>query len=564
MSRRFITANRAQSFLLPPSIDDWVEEGHLVRFIHDCVGQFDLSGFNAAYSREGGSPYDPRMMLTILLYAWCLGIRSSRKIAAACRERIDFRWAAGNIRPDHCAFARFFQRHGEAIKDLFTQVLCLCERAGAIRLGVVSLDGTKVGANASLSANRTLARLREEIERMEAEMRDQDAADEARFGAGAVGEELPDKLRRRHERLACLRLAKERLELELAAERVLAASSSSEGGGSFGGASSSPCPEQGALPFGEGSDAAGGSCVEPAARPGVSVGEDASAGPALPLDEAQTVAPAETVQAAPDAAGAESPSSSLGCEAQATETESESETATETKPPEQSGEKPSAHKSRKKRKKKKDEAKARINTTDPDSRIMKGRQGFIQGYNAQAVVTREQFVVACAVTQEENDLHQLKPMLLETKRSLAAAGIAALPRKANADAGYWLQDLDIEALEHDGPELFIATCNPKNQPKEAPRGRIPQNATPTQRMRRKLSTQAGRETYKQRGMTVEPVFGQIKECLNARRFLRRGLEKAGQEWRLLCSCLNLRKLFAWVKEKKKKGSKSLCGALAAG
>ena len=466
MSRRFITANRAQSFLLPPSIDDWVEEGHLVRFIHDCVGQFDLSGFNAAYSREGGSPYDPRMMLTILLYAWCLGIRSSRKIAAACRERIDFRWAAGNIRPDHCAFARFFQRHGEAIKDLFTQVLCVCERAGAIRLGVVSLDGTKVGANASLSANRTLARLREEIERMEAEMRDQDAADEARFGAGAVGEELPDKLRRRHERLACLRLAKERLELELAAERELAASSSSEGGGSFGGASSSPCPEQGALPFGGGSDAAGGSCVEPAARPGVSVGEDASAGPALPSDEAKTEEPAETVQAAPDADGAEeSPSSSLGCEAQATETESESESETETKPPEQSGEKPSAHKSRKKRKKKKDEAKARINTTDPDSRIMKGRQGFIQGYNAQAVVTREQFVVACAVTQEENDLHQLKPMLLETKRSLAAAGIAALPRKANADAGYWLQDLDIEALEHDGPELFIATYTPRTSPR---------------------------------------------------------------------------------------------------
>ena len=85
-------------------------------------------------------------------------------------------------------------------------------------------------------------------------------------------------------------------------------------------------------------------------------------------------------------------------------------------------------------------------------------------------------------------------------------------------------------------------------------------------MQRKLSTQAGRETYKQRGMTVEPVFGRIKECLNARRFLRRGLEKADQEWRLLCSCLNLRKLFAWVQEKKKKkkGSKSLCGALAAG
>ena len=521
MRRRFLTANRAQSFLLPPSIDDWVEEGHPVRFLHDCVDQFVLSEFISAYSREGGSPYDPKMMLTILLYAWCLGIRSSRKIAAACRERIDFRWAAGNLRPDHCAFARFFQRHGEAIKELFTQVLCLCARAGAIRLGVVSLDGTKVGSNASLSANRTLSRLRAEIERMEAEMRSHDAADDARFGAGVSGDDLPAELRRVHERLERLRSAKERLELDLAAERVLSGESSS-GRGPKESVSSPVCGEQGELPFGAGSGAAVEPSVNPAAPSDVSVADGASAA-----------------------------SSARSAEAEQPE-----------QPDAKQSENKAEKKSRKKKKKKKDADEARVNVTDPESRIMKARQGFVQGYNAQAVVTRDQFVVSCAVTREANDLHQLEPMLLETRRSLVKAGIKGLPRKLNADAGYWRRDLEIEQLEQDGPKLFIATCNPKNQPKESPRGRIPKSATSEERMRRKLSTRAGRETYKHRSMTVEPVFGQIKECLNARRFLRRGLEKAGQEWSLLCSCLNLRKLFLWLG--KKKGGASLCRALAAG
>ena len=499
MSRRFITANRAQSFLLPPSIDDWIEEGHMVRFLHDCIGQFDLSEFTGAYSREGGSPYHPETMLTILLYAWCLGIRSSRKIAAACHERIDFRWAAGNLRPDHCAFARFFQRHGKAIEELFTQVLFMCEQAGAIRLGVVSLDGTKVGANASLSANRTLKRLREEIARMEEEMRREDAADAARGGAFVGEGDLPEELRRRQERLAHLRSAKERLELALAAERALAqASSSGDGGGGVGvAASSAPGFEQGGLPFGEGAGAPVAPCpasAEPAC--GVSVEDDApaSAAPSAPPDEAKPERPAEAVQtvsgADGGADGASSAPSAPGNEARE---------AADPPPSAPSPTKKSGDMSRKKKQKPKDEEKARLNLTDPESRIMKGRQGLVQGFNAQAAVTREQFIVACAVTQEENDLHQLEPMLAEIRRSLAAAGIKTLPKKLLADAGYWLKDLDIEALEESGPELFIATCNPKNRPREAGRGRIPQSATATERMTRKLSTQAGQKTYKQRG-----------------------------------------------------------------
>ena len=352
-------------------------------------------------------------------------------------------------------------------------------------------------------------------------MRSHDAADDARFGAGVGGDDLPAELRRVHERLERLRSAKERLELDLAAERVLSGESSS-GRVPKERVSSPGCGEQGELPFGAGSGAA----VEP------------SAPPAAPSD----VSVADGASAASSARSAEA------------------------EQPEQPGAKQSENKaekkSRKKKKKKKDADEARVNVTDPESRIMKARQGFVQGYNAQAVVTRDQFVVSCAVTQEANDLHQLGPMLLETGRSLAKAGIEELPRKLNADAGYWRRDLEIEQLEQDGPKLFIATCNPKKQPKESPRGRIPKSATSEERMRRKLSTRAGRETYKQRSMTVEPVFGQIKECLNARRFLRRGLEKAGQEWSLLCSCLNLRKLFLWLG--KKKGGASLCRALAAG
>ena len=550
MSRRFKSANRAQLFLLPPSIDDWIEEGHQVRFLQDCVEQFDLSVFTSAYSREGGAPYDPKMMLTALLYAWCLGIRSSRKIAAACRERIDLRWATGNLQPDHCAFARFFQRHGEAIRELFTQVLCLCAQAGAIRLGVLSLDGTKVGANAALSSNRTLSRLRREIERMEAEMREQDARDAARFGA-AGGDELPDELRVQRERLARLRLAKERLELDLAAQRVLAqASQPVQAVGACGKkavAAGACSEEQGDLPFGA-SSASSSECPS----------ESETSAPGSGSAGGEAVAPGESsagcVPEAPEAPAASCPSAAA-CGNEASSRSGETGQAAEAGPSGQAGQ---AGKTRKSGKRNKE---ARVNLTDPESRIMKARQGFTQGSNAQAVVTEEQFVVTCAVSQDENDLHQLEPMLQELTASLAAAGIEAKPKRLNADAGYWLQDLPIEALEKEGPELLIAPCNPRDLPKTVPRGRIPKSATPAERMKRKLSTVVGKKTYKKRSITVEPVFGQIKECLNGRRFLRRGLKKVSQEWSLLCGCLNLRKLFSWLE---KRGYKSLNEALASG
>ena len=521
MSRRFQTANREQLLLLSPSIDDWVEEEHLVRFLSDCVEQFDLSRFYASYSAEGGAAWDPKMLLTVMLYAWCMGIRSSRKIAAACRDHMALRWATGNRGPDHCAFARFFRRHEEAIRELFAQVLLLCHRAGALRVGHLSLDGTKIRGNASLSANRTLARLREEIVLIEEEMRRSDAADDARFGESCSGEELPPALRDRHARLERLRSARDQLELELAAERALRAGGGSNAGRfgrefSPGSCPSSPCGlRQGALWASGGA----GESVESEATAGCASELESAPAPVLPEAEAgQAVESAEL--------GESEPTGKRG----AGERQAESK-----------------GKKGKKGKKAKPDDERRVNLSDPDSRIMKGRQGHVQGYNAQAVVTSGQFVVFGDVVQDENDLHLLEPMVLGAQSSLRAAGIEETAKTVSADAGYWHEGVDVSGIEATGVELFVATRNRRKQARVAPRGRMPQGLTRTQRMERKMATQAGRSVYRGRSCTVEPVFGQLKECLDGRRFLRRGLEHVRSEWSFLCACFNLRKLCAWLR-----------------
>ena len=182
---------------------------------------------------------------------------------------------------------------------------------------------------------------------------------------------------------------------------------------------------------------------------------------------------------------------------------------------------------------------------------MKTRQGHVQGYNAQAIVTADQCIVSAEITQQENDVHQLEPMLIAMESTLEAAGIEERPRTLAADAGYWHDQLDVERLEKTGPELFIATASrlretQAEQSEGSPQGRIPNDIKPKQRMTRKLQTKAGRAIYKLRSQTVEPVFGQIKSIMGCRGFLRRGLEAAQSEWSLICACFNLRKLYMAV------------------
>ncbi len=193
-----------------------------------------------------------------------------------------------------------------------------------------------------------------------------------------------------------------------------------------------------------------------------------------------------------------------------------------------------------------DEAKA--NVTDPDSRIMKTRQGYVQGYNVQAVVSADQIIVAIGVTQEANDVQQLEPMLQTLEHTLTAAGVAERPRMVLADAGYWSEGNVTSETRPEGPELLIATTKDWKQRKAArewgcPRGRIPKGLSHRERMERKLLTQRRRRLYKMRGVLVEPVFGQVKEGQAFRRFMRRGLEAAASEAVLIGTTHNLLKLW---------------------
>jgi len=176
-------------------------------------------------------------------------------------------------------------------------------------------------------------------------------------------------------------------------------------------------------------------------------------------------------------------------------------------------------------------AEAKANVTDPDSRVMKTRQGYVQGYNVQAVVSEDQIIVAVGVTQEANDKHQLLPMLEKLSENLQAAGIAERPRAVLGDAGYWSEANVTVGSRPEGPELLIATTKDWKQRKAArergcPRGRIPEGLSPRERRERKLLTQRGRRLYKLHGVLVEPVFGQVKEGQAFRRFMRRGLAAA--------------------------------------
>ena len=212
-----------QMLLLPPNMKDWLPEDHLVYFLLDVVRELDLSAIYAAYdgTQGGQPPFDPRMMVGLLLYGYCVGIASSRKIERATHEQVPFRVLTADQHPDHDTIAEFRRRHIEALSGLFLQVLRLCRQAGLVRLGHVALDGTKMRANASkhkaMSYGRMdgkIAELEEQIRQLMAEAEAADQAEDARHGPGRRGDELPEELRFRQRRLEKIRQAKAALEAE--------------------------------------------------------------------------------------------------------------------------------------------------------------------------------------------------------------------------------------------------------------------------------------------------------------------------------------------------------------
>lgn len=219
---RFLRYEPGQLLLLPPDVREWLEEGHLAYFILDVVETLDLSEIYASYdgSRGGRPGFDPRLLVALLIYGYCIGVTSSRKIEKATYESVPFRVLAANQHPDHATIAEFRRRHLEALARLFVQVLRLCEKAGLVRLGHVALDGTKMRANASKHKAMSYGRMEEKVRELEAQVAEllaaaeaADQAEDAEHGSRR-GDEVPEELRFRQQRLKKIQQAKAELEAE--------------------------------------------------------------------------------------------------------------------------------------------------------------------------------------------------------------------------------------------------------------------------------------------------------------------------------------------------------------
>src|SRR5437879_8754157 len=374
-------------------------------------------------------PYDPRLMTKLLVYGYCTGVFSSRRIQKRLQEDIPFKVLAAGNEPDFRTIADFRKIHIEVLQNLFEQVLALALECGAIKLGRVSLDGTKVKANASKHKAMSYGRMQEKQQQLKEEvkqlMEQAEAADQQEDGqyGSKRGDELPEELQRRETRLAKIKEAKKVLE-----------------------------------------------------------------------------------QRARDKGAAEG------------------RRAAEAKP----------------------EDKDQYNFTDPESRIMKGADGIVQGYNAQAAVEPALLlIVGQSVTEAANDKQQLKPMV-----ELIEQQSGQRPEAILADNGY-CSEQNLEHLESaEEPERkiegFIATGKQKHGEHRLPakRGPLPKGATRVDRMKRKLQTKVGKAVYAARKCVVEPVFGQIKQARGFRQFLLRGKKQVKGEWALLCLTHNILRLQA--------------------
>jgi transposase len=414
-----------QDLLLPPSLRDWLPEHHLAFFVSDLIDQMDLSAILAVYEDEerGYPPYHPVMLTKVLVYAYCVGVFSSRRIQRRLLEDVPFRVLAAGNAPDFRTIADFRKTHLAALSGFFEQVLRLARELGAPRMGRVALDGSKVKANASKHKAMSYDRmgekqkqLRQEVKQLLDQAEAADAAEDAEHGADRRGDELPAELQRRESRLKRIREAKRILEARAKAEAAAAG--------------------------------------EP-----------------------------------PDSA--------------------------------------------------KPEPKAQYNFTDPESRIMKGPDGFVQAYNVQIAVDSFQLIVGQAVTQETNDKKQLLPMI-----TTIAQQSGDTPTQLLADAGY-CSDANLTAIADTTIDAYISTRKQKHgeRPGPCPRGPLPKTATIIDRMSRKLHVKTGAAVYAARKGMVEPVIGQIKQARGFRQFLLRGFERVQGEWSFVCTTHNILKLY---------------------
>lgn len=478
MPKNFVPCDRDQQLLMPPNLREWLPQDHLVWFVIDAIEELDLSAFYARHRDDGWgrAAFEPKMVVTLLLYAYAKGIRSAREIERRLLEDVAFRVIAANERPDHSTLCRFRQRHQDALAALFVEVLRLCVSSGVISTRVLAVDGTKVEANANQNRNVTDEQLQEHARRILEEAEAIDAQENEMFGERR-GDELPPHLIDKQSRIEWIR-------------RQLA----------------QHIEESGA-------------------------------------------------------------------------------TTRRGKP-------------------------RRINTTDPDSRVLKTPTGYIQGYNAQVVVTEDQFIVAAEVSNSGADRSHFVPVVSRAVQNLNDAGIEDEIDAVVADAGYYTEEAATmggvgevvippvaqerleqeshatrdqqlqrrranhaarerewhrraavidEAIAQDVALSELASrlgvgipraCDLRAEFRAFGREAIERRAGPPppksvkETMLERVSSPHGKELYAMRGSSVEPVFGQLKDARGMRRFLHRGLQSCAAEWRLFAAAHNLRK--AWV------------------
>jgi len=409
--------------MFPACAMDLVPKDHLAHFIRNVVSeQLDLGEILDRYDEPRGyPPYHPVMMTAVLLYGSAVGIYSSRRIARACQERVDFMALTGMQKPDFRTISLFRLRHLEALKGLFKQVLKLCRKAGMVKLGHVALDGTKIRANASSHKNMSYGGMKKaerdlkaEVDRWFAEAERIDREEDELYGADKSGDELPEWVADKQKRLEKIRQAKAELEAEAKAEL--------------------------------------------------------ERGP----DPVKNTHKAKPTGIPPD--------------------------------------------------------KTQRNFTDPESRIMKGSPGFVQGYNAQAAVDADsQVIVAQSLVNSGSDAHQLIPLLQQIRSNLKQQA-----KEISADSGY-CSELNLRALAKRHIRGYVATDR-QNKDRQV--------GVWVQRMRQRLRQGGWRSRYRLRKQTVEPVFGLVKQARGFRQFLLRGQRKVAGEWSLLCTAHNLLKLAA--------------------
>ena len=524
VTRTYLCPRRDQMFLLPVSMREWIAEGHLAWLVLDVVAEMDTSGLHQGPCVVSGRPpYEPEMMCALVLYAYCRGIRSSRQIEAGCLTDAAFRVICGGLEPDHTTISRFVGARQQALGALFAEGLRLCSQAGLADLSVVALDGTKVAADASLSQNRDREWIEREVSKLialTAEGGDGDSGEPGGLSAGAVpGPSSLEGLVVEAAPAGAARGAAARLGRLRAALAVIDAAAAEER------AEAEREATQAAAQAARGRMLRGRKPTDPhkalaraAADHAVALGrlgemraarerrDQAAAGGERPLPKAPP--PCRIRRAAECLKRAEADLAAAR------------EAADQAPRPAR-----------------------RVNVTDPDSRIVKTQKCWVQGYNAQAIASRDQIVVACEVSQDAGDVQLLKPMVAELKRTLDAAGIAAGAQLMLADAGY---SSEANAI-CPGPDRLIATQKDHKRRRAArERGEAdgppaPQ-ATAIEEMEHLLRTPQGARAYAERSAIIEPVFANAKHNRSLRGFRRRGLDAVRGEWAFVCLASNVLKL----------------------